>query len=231
MNNKELISKLLKDEDNNFNNYDNNLEYAIVKGIKPIIISSPHCCNHFRNNKMKNMEIFTGSISKYLQSITNCHLIYSQNIIDKDPNYDNERDSQYKQKLKQYIIDNNIELLIDFHGFTGNYSHLIEIGTIDINYKSLYYNNDLVDIINNSFTNIGRENIIFNDRYKASKPYTIANFIYNNTNSMTFQMEVHSKLRNLYNENNYDKVIDFICCFEEMINNMYEYLVKDNKTI
>ena len=165
--------------------------HKIVEGSKDskILISCPHSVSQIRKGKTKKRELFLGTISLYLQELTGCHLIYKTRNMDDDANTSAE--SKYRDDIRQYVIDNNIELVIDLHGSESRLMD-VEIGTyhgfnIDNNktiVKNLY--NVLID---NDITSIRCDKINF-----AGKG-TLAHFIKSETDVNAIQIEIGKRFR------------------------------------
>lgn len=208
------------------NNYDGieGFEFDIKKGNIPVMISAPHTVKHKRNNKMKQSEVFTGAIALFIQEVTNCHLIYSKNMRNSDPNYSEEKDSIYKKELKQYIKENNIKFLIDFHGCKEERNFALDLGTINKNAKSLKTNKyikDMFKYIMEIYLNKYEKNkVLMNKEFNAKRKNTITYYINNKCNISTIQVEVNNVLRNLYKKENEDGVYDFIKGFTYIVSTL-----------
>lgn len=193
--------------------------YIIKKGKIPIMISAPHAVNHFREGKVKYADMLTGGIARYLQKMTGCHLIYSAKQINKDPNFDEEADSEYKKELKKYITNNNIKVVIELHGASKEREYAVEMGTIDESDKSLHEHTFISALIKNYFEYFfkqldGKKDIWKNKIFDASYKNTITNYISSNTDTACIQLEINGEYRNLENK---DKVIKLIIAIRAVI--------------
>ncbi len=116
---RKLINKYEKEF--SMNNYNGDLtkenSYTYINGIIPILISAPHCVNHYRGGNLKKAEILTGSLLKVLHRRTNCHIIYKNKNDGYDFNYDrNGMANEYKEKIIDIIEKERIVFFIDIHG-------------------------------------------------------------------------------------------------------------------
>ncbi len=193
--------------------------FDIIKGQFPIMISAPHAVNHFRKGIVKNAEVNTGGIARYLQKVTGCHLIYSTKQINKDPNYDEETQSEYKQALKQYVEDNEIQVLIELHGASKEREFAVEMGTVDDLDKSLHGYGFISDLIKAYFEyyfkDYQEKNDIWKNRlFQASNKNTMTNYISSATKTACIQLEINGEYRDLDNK---EKVLSLTSAFKEII--------------
>lgn len=185
----------------------------IIKGGKiPIMISAPHAVNHLREKEGKKAEKYTGGIAKYLQKITQCHIIYSTQCSKDDPNYGKE--GEYKRVLKEYVEDHGIKVLIDLHGCRETWGMMVDLGTMDAGNSSLkgysfvrdllkyaleYRLSDCADQAEMCVTN--------NLRFSAGKTNTITKYISQNTDTACIQLEISRLCRDLEKAENMEKTV------------------------
>ncbi|MFD3449563.1 hypothetical protein ACFDTO_33840 [Microbacteriaceae bacterium 4G12] len=163
---------------------------AVKIGSIPVLLSVPHTTNHSRNNKIKFADIHTGSIGHILQSLTNCHLIYTTRISDKDPNYDEE--CTYKQLLSTIITSYDIQIVLDIHGAALHREFDIDIGTnhhqaIDVH---------TVQTLQTFFHKHHIEDVRIDDTFKATHDGTITSYVHRLHGIHAAQLEINSRLRN-----------------------------------
>ena len=103
--------------------------YVHESGRRPILISAPHATCHTRNGVKKMEEEYTLGVARTLAQITNCHAIFNRWEIDEDPNWDQE--SNYKQALRQIVLENDIQFVIDIHGMTNRHQIGVAVGTMN----------------------------------------------------------------------------------------------------
>lgn len=103
------------------------MDFKIVKGSLPILISAPHAKPQIRlgftHKNPKPHEIFTDLVVKNLCQKTGCFGIYATNI-QKDPNW--YKNSPYKKAIKKLIAENAIKFVLDIHGARKDRPFLIE---------------------------------------------------------------------------------------------------------
>ena len=87
--------------------------FSIIEGNSNIMISAPHTYTHKRKGKKKSKEIGLLDMVLLLKELTNCHIIYTTQDINSDPNFDKK--SEYKDELIKYIEEKEIEYLIDIY--------------------------------------------------------------------------------------------------------------------
>ncbi len=184
--------------------------FKILKGTIPIMISVPHSKKHLRDGMVKNNEHNTARIAKLLYCLTNCHLIYAYKQGDNDHNYDES--SNYKKKLKAYIKENNIKILIDIHGMADSYD--IELGTN--HYQNIFNDKDIINNIKDIFYKNNIKNVFVDRKFKAKRHNTISNYINKECNIKTIQLEIGPKYRKIkLRPKSFNKII---ISLEEIIN-------------
>lgn len=231
----EVIDKIIEYEKNfSENNYFGKGEknFEIKEGYIPIMLSSPHAVNSIRCGKIKNADILTGSIALLLRDITGCHIIFSTKTDNYDPNYDI---NEYKDVLTKYINDKNIKVLIDIHGLSKTNPCAIEIGTCPMyncdgnivgdELRSLKNKKYIIDIIKEVFSelfiNNNEKNIIcVNNIFSGGKTNTISKYVCDNTNSVSFQIEINRDYRDLEKKENIDIIVEFL---RKIILRIYEH--------
>ncbi len=163
--------------------------YNVKSGKGKVMISTPHSTSHIREGNVKVVDIYTGSIGLLLQDLTGTHLIYTTKQ-GEDANY--IEDGQYKEYLKQYIDDNNIELVLDLHGMSSSKETDIDLGTV--NGKSI--SQSKVDIISSLFSDSGVKNVSVNRYFTANYKGTVTHYTYSHTKAESIQIEINRSHRN-----------------------------------
>jgi len=85
-----------------------------IPGDLPVLVTAPHASVHKRMGKLKRQEFYTGALTVMLHSLTGCHALYSNRLMESDPNYYD--DSPFKTRLSEIAKKNDIKYLIDLHG-------------------------------------------------------------------------------------------------------------------
>ncbi len=84
------------------------------RGETPVLICAPHSSVHERMGKLKRQEFYTGALAVMLHALCDCHVLYTNRVLDKDPNYYD--DSSFKTRLSAILGVGEIKFLIDLHG-------------------------------------------------------------------------------------------------------------------
>lgn len=190
--------------------------FEIIKGTIPILLSAPHCVEHFRNGKNLRAEGETGAIVQILANLTNCWCIYKVNNEQDDANYDLEGNT-YKQEIIKLIKKHHIKALLDFHGADNKNEFDIEIGTDDGN--NLCGKEELMETLIKCFQKNGIQNIQVNKKFKASSIHTISKTIAETTKIPCIQLEIVGKYR-------YHEQIEGV---EKLINAVQEWIKEINR--
>ena len=165
--------------------------FIIESGRSNVMLSAPHAYTHKRKGKLKVKDLNTDVLIKKIKELEDCHIMYTCNNLDYDPNY-NLIKNNYKMELEKYIKENGIEYLIDIHGMKNYKSVEIDIGTRGM--KNL--NKDKVLL--REIVKIMKQNIkkVKSDHIFKSSYRTISSYINKKTKIKTLQIEVSEKYRN-----------------------------------
>lgn len=192
------------------------INYKIIKGKIPILLSAPHAVKSYKNGKEKKADLVTGAIVQYLSSKTGAYgIIRTYNLRD-DPNSQNTgKGLEYKNAILKLIRENRIECMIDIHGFSQDLDSDIDIGTnngLNINERE-----DFLETITGELNELEELRIITIDKkYRASFSTNISRYINEKEKSVAcFQMEISKKLRT-----NYEKLPQLLASMERVINNL-----------
>lgn len=200
---------------NEYNGFGHSLlPYNVKIGTKPVLISAPHSVNHMRNNNVKEVDKYTGTIASIVQLYTNCFCIYSNRISDEDPNH--TIGGSYKEAVKEICNKNNIRLVIDLHGAAQRREFDIDLGTM----HGTSIDETSVSIIKNIFKNNEIHDVRVNDTFSASHQGTITHFTTKSLNINAIQMEVHYSYRNPANETKFSALLQSLI-------NIVEHFGKD----
>lgn len=193
--------------------------FKICNGNIPILISAPHSVRQVRDGKLKAQDLMTGGIVDYIQSVTSCFSITNICTDNNDPNYDNIEVCKYKQEILNIINNNNIKLVLDFHGLDKNRHSLIDICTN--NKKNLVNKIDVLvyfeDKLSNTFNKCDKY-ISIDKYFKADKEWCVSNCISRTCNIPCLELELNKQLRNPYEDEFLLKL--FINTMIEIINDL-----------
>ena len=201
--------------------------FAIKKEKWKIMISAPHSVNHIREWELLKADLLTWWLSLYLSERFNIPCIYSISNLVWDPNYDDIENCEYKQRLLEYVKENNIKFLIDLHWCWSERNFAIELWTWWDWHPNLQGNEKLLNVILNSLKDnlssyllhTWRE-ITVNTIFPASHKNTISNFIFTKAHIPTLQLEINYELRDTLNV---DKITKLITALEKLIEDINNY--------
>ena len=205
---------------NNFNGiYTADINYKIIDGKLPVLLSAPHAVKSFKEGKIKAPDALTGAIVELLCNETGAKGITRTCNLNDEPNSENTGHSlEYKKAILGLADKNNTICMLDIHGCAGDNPFDIDIGTNDglnINGKSYF-----LDIIYKNLLPLG--NIVIDNKFKASLDTNISNYISNESNLSCFQIEINANLRR-----NPQKLLHLIDCLEKTIKQLTRQIEHD----
>lgn len=169
-----------------------NINYKIIKGINPFILSAPHAVRQFREDRIKAHDILTGGIVEYASRFANVNgIIRTFNMYD-DPNYDDKGYGlAYKNAMSSFIRNNGILYLFDVHGCKDYHNFDICIGTN--NGANIGHSIIELEIIKEIFSRIGKVSI--DSKFKAANKNSVSNYVHTHTSIPCFQFEISKEIR------------------------------------
>lgn len=176
--------------------------FSIIEGNSNIMISAPHTYTHKRKGKKKSKEIGLLDMILLLKELTNCHIIYTNQDINSDPNFDKE--SEYKDELIKYIEEKEIEYLIDIHGKTSIKTYDLEIVTNNL--KNIDNDKELLKKIVKIFKNNSVKKVKVDSIFKSSLN-TICQTVNKETGIKALQFEIGKKYR-IKESKHYNEIIN-----------------------
>lgn len=216
MDKKAFREKILSYEDTFANNsYNGKVDaeqpFTYQNGEIPILISAPHTTKHIREGKIKDADIYTGSIALFLSELTGTHLLYTTGLSD-DANY--IQNGKYKEELTKVVEENNIQYVIDIHGAAKSRPFDIDLGTV--HGKSL--DSQTVSQIKSVFFEKGIANVLENGVFAASTSGTITNYSFNELQTQAVQIEINRKYRDPRND--LDSFYSLLQSLVEIVNHL-----------
>lgn len=161
----------------------------IVDGKAKIMISCPHTVVHYRNGAKKLDEPDTLYLADYLHKKFDLPYVYKVKSDNEDANYDVQ--SRYKDMVVDYIMSNDIKLLIDLHQLYQGRKEIINLGINSFaNINSTIYLNKLIRSF--SRNNVGL--ISIDEPFAASRTKTISNYVHVKTRIDCIQAELNCKI-------------------------------------
>ena len=167
--------------------------FDTIGGYGNILLSAPHSVNHWRDNRVKVSDLYTGTIIKILSTMTNSPAIFMTKFMEGDKIIDN-----YFLELKNIVSALNIRLVIDIHGMKERENIDIDIGT-GLDYK--FTPKNIVDKAVCIFKSNGILNPTVGAVFNANNPYTISYKVHENLNILSCQLEISKKYRDPINGN------------------------------
>lgn len=175
------------------NRYNGDIErkspFTVLHGPLNILLSAPHSVNHFRQQRSKKADVYTGALAELLHESTGCISIISSRFSREDPNF--ITGGTYKKALSALCRDHSVSLIIDIHGASESRAFDIDLGTI--NGRSI--SKEDVSRIRGIFASNGIEDIRENDTFSASHTGTITHYAMSNLHIPAIQMEINRRFR------------------------------------
>ena len=170
-------------------NTPHNQSFQLIDGKGKIIISAPHSVSQTRNGMLKFSEPHTGVLAKMMHDQLGCPIIYKLANLNDDANYDEQSD--YKDALLDYIVNNNIKFVLDLHQLAPSREELLNIGTAG--YKNVK-NKFIVEMMQQQFEKHNLQGVTIDTPFTGGYPHTISAFVARNSNAQSVQLEINSKL-------------------------------------
>jgi len=156
----------------------------------PVLVSAPHAVRHYRHKKLKVSDLYTGSIVYLLNQLTGCHAIATTKVYGGDPNFDNP--CLYKQRIAEICRREKVKFLLDIHGAARDREFDVDFGTHGG--KTLLLNKSLLELVEHNFLDYGFRRIS-HDRFAASGPNTITNYVARELGIPAVQIEINQRYR------------------------------------
>ncbi len=188
--------------------------HRIIGGENSILLTAPHSVTHIREGRIKAGEFRTGLITKLLGELSNCHIGYKTKNLGDDANYD--PDCSFKKDIVNYIKDNNIKLLLDFHISKPERDYSIDIGTG--RGKNIKGRNDLLTYIKEGFE-LKYKDVKIDHTFPAAYAHTVSSTVSREGDIPAFQIEINWKIIEDYNKMNefIDTILKIIHILEAII--------------
>ncbi len=162
-----------------------------LRGETPVLVSAPHSSVHERMGKPKRQEFYTGALSVMLHALCDCHVIYTNRVLDKDPNYYD--DSSFKTRLEEIVGANEIGFLIDLHGTGPERSDDVYPG-VGVSKEFLLGNHSYIDELESS-AELNGISIGGHDVFPAAKQMTVTKYAARELEVPSMQLEINRRLR------------------------------------
>ena len=227
MENKEKIKFLKKAEEKYYQNeYDGNpteanINFKLIPGKLPILLSAPHAVNQTRDGKIKFADKMTGSMVELLCKETGAYGIIRTYNMQDDPSADNTGHGLlYKKAILELMERKPIRCLIDLHGCRDNSAFDMDIGTNQG--KNTQGNQELISWVRDQLAKAGRTGVDY--FYTAERNTTVCNYVSSEKGIPCIQIELSATLRT-----DPDKLISLISALEEVITHVERQLESSQK--
>ena len=201
--------------------------FKILKNKSKIMISAPHTVKHIREWEILPQDLLTWWMALYLWKRLNLPVIYSTSYKVWDPNFDENKKSEYKQALAKYIKENDIKLLIDLHGCRSFRDFSIELGTGWGGNPNLLEHLDILNVIEKSLNDSLKsyiqhtgKPITKNTIFSASRETTVSAFISKECKIPSIQIEINKELRDMDNSKNLSLLV---ISLENLVRDIIKY--------
>lgn len=164
--------------------------FKYLAGTIPVLVSAPHAVRHIRQKKIKQSDIFTGSLACLLNQLTGCHMLAVTRLYGGDPNFD--LPCLYKDQVAKICRTNKVAFVIDLHGASADKAYNVDMGTM--HGKSLLTHPELTQIITATFHKAGMTNLSSND-LPAAVQNTITKYAARELGIPSVQLEINRKFR------------------------------------
>ena len=187
---KAIAEWLLIEEQFSYDNYNHlkllNNPYQRASESAQILFCAPHALNHFRHNKIKIADIFTGSLCCLLSEKTNQANLVPVCLSKKSDYLD--LGCEYVQRVK-YAVESGL-IIVDIHGMSDDYGLDVCIGAGP---KPSVMVNNLCNYLADKLSDY---KVAINSPFNALANYTVTNFVQTRLGGDAIQIEIASHLRN-----------------------------------
>lgn len=184
--------------------------YIFKIGSVPVMLTAVHTMEQIKENgDIKFSEPYTKAIAKYVSENTDS----SYFIKVKDTKIDSNSlvIDEFKERLLQYIKDNNIKLVIDLHGASIERDFDVEFGTLN----NLSADFSTIRELEDAFKEVGVKDVKYNNPFKGGG---ITQFIFDKTDIDVIQIEINGKFREFSNCEKIEKICNALINFIRQYN-------------
>lgn len=183
-----------KYEANDFNGIsDTELNYKIIIGQVPILLSAPHTVRQLRDGEMKERDGMTGGLAEYLcEQFGLWGVIRTWNAAD-DPNYGRDaRSENYRCEVARLVREQGIKWMIDLHGCRNKYGFDLDIGVNDG--RNLACTLGEVRELAECWRKSGLD-VRVDEQFQAHGDQAVSNYVHRATGANCLQIEASSTIR------------------------------------
>lgn len=180
-------------------------------GTLPALITAPHASVHRRMGKLKRQEFFTGAIAVSLHSITGAHVLFTNALMERDPNFYD--DSPFKSRMESILRGSGIRLVLDIHG-TGTEKKGDIYPGVGRGNEYLFGNGHYLDLLGHhaerNSLRMGGTHV-----FPAVRQMTVAKYAAGKLNIPAMQIEINKRLRDP--EKDPESYISLLYCLSDFI--------------
>jgi len=158
-----------------------------IDGESPLILTAPHSLNHYRFNKAKPADRWTGSGCELLGARLNAAVLTCVGPIGTLQSWE-ARTDPFKCSLDDLVKPGS--LVIDVHGMSDTHGIDVCIGTGTNPSKSASHAADWL------IAELRNYSVSINEPFSASPDYTVVSYVQRSLGSDALQIEIAASLRN-----------------------------------
>jgi len=188
-----------------------------IPGDLPVLVTAPHASVHKRMGKLKRQEFYTGALSVMLHTLTGCHALYTNRLMESDPNYYD--DSPFKTKLSELVMTNDVKCLIDLHGTGAEREHDVYPGA-GVAKEFLLERNNFLDELERT-ASLNEISVGGLDVFPAAKQMTVSKYAARVLRVPSIQLEINRRLREPERmPDEFIKLVKFLRVYIENLSNL-----------
>lgn len=174
------------------------LEFSIVEGHIPVLLSAPHGAAHYRNGQLKEEDEYTTGLARLVAEKTGAHAMVALRQSNTDPNY--YPGTSYKLALQNFVDQHPVNFLLDIHGCSPKRDFGIALGTMQ-NRSCPRHRSKIVQNLEAhgfSHSNHGLTRLDIDETFPANGSHrveTVTQFAYKKLNVPAAQIEINAHLR------------------------------------
>lgn len=174
------------------------LEFSIVKGHIPVLLSAPHGAAHYRNGQLKEEDEYTAGMARLVAEMTGAHAMVACRESNTDPNY--YPGAPYKLALQNFVDQHPVNIVLDIHGCSPKRDFGIALGTMQ-NRSCPRHRSKIIQTLEAhgfSQSNHGLTRLDIDETFPANGSHrveTVTQFAYKKLKVPAAQIEINAHLR------------------------------------
>jgi len=154
-----------------------------MEGSLPVLASAPHAVNHYREDRLKVADLYTGTLAMALHASTGCHAIVSSRTT-VDPNW--AIGGPYKEEVGRIVRERGIRYVLDLHGSSDARPFDVDLGTM----RGVSMSRAAVSRIRELFLEAGFERVEIDHSFPATHPGTVTSYAHRELGVQSIQIEI-----------------------------------------